>query len=166
MSQNDKMRNSINYISAGLVVMFSCGSPAQRGEDRSALNEASSVQPVAVIDIKAKNDSKGIGKFSSVTVNPIIPDNVEKGQAAFLSKCATCHTLGTNTLIGPGLKGVTGMRTPEWIMNIITNPEEMSRKDPLAKALLKEYKAVMPYQSISEEEAAQILDFLRKNDVN
>ena len=160
------MKNSINcIISAGLLLTFACGGPAKQGKNQGSVNETPSVQPVVVTDIKAKSDSKGIGKFGPVTVNPINPGNVEKGQAVFLSKCATCHTLGTNTLIGPGLKGVTGIRTPEWIMNIITNPEEMSRKDPLAKALLKEYKAVMPYQSISEEEAAQIFDFLRQNDL-
>ncbi|WP_256009694.1 c-type cytochrome [Desertivirga xinjiangensis] len=163
------MKNSIKCsipLAACLFLIFACGSPAPRENKQSAVNETPSVQQPAVTDIKAKNDSKGIGKFSSFTGKPIDPENVQKGQAVFLSKCVTCHTLNTNALIGPGLKGVTKIRTPEWILNIITNPEEMSRIDPLAKALLKEYKAVMPYQAISEEEAVQIFDFLRQNDID
>jgi hypothetical protein len=47
---------------------------------------------------------------------------------------------------------------------MITNPEQNVQKDPLGKALLAEYKAVMPYQGITEENARAILDYLRQND--
>ena len=64
-------------------------------------------------------------------------------------------------VVGPALAGVTERRTPEWIMNMIMNPEEMVEKDPAAKALLAEYLAPMANQNITEEEARAILEFFR-----
>ena len=43
-------------------------------------------------------------------------------------------------MIGPAIKGIYERRSPEWVMNIMLNPTEMLKKDPVAIALLKEYK--------------------------
>ena len=60
------------------------------------------------------------------------------------------------------MKGITERRTPEFIMNMILNPQEMALKDSLANALLEEYnQAVMPYQGVSEEEARAMLEYFR-----
>ena len=45
-----------------------------------------------------------------------------QGQAIFVQKCASCHTIGGGKLVGPDLKGVTatrprdtvGFRCPIW----------------------------------------------------
>ena len=37
-------------------------------------------------------------------------------------------------LVGPGWKGVSERRTPQWIMNFITNPDPMIDKDPELQA--------------------------------
>ena len=63
--------------------------------------------------------------------------------------------------IGPALQDVTERRTPEWIMNMILNPEEMTKKDPIAKELLAEYLSPMANQSLEEEEARKILEYFR-----
>jgi cytochrome c551/c552 len=59
----------------------------------------------------------------------------EKGKAAFEQKCSACHRF-EERFVGPPLKGVTTRRAPEWIMNMILNPVEMTQKDPAAKELL------------------------------
>ncbi len=50
-------------------------------------------------------------------------------------------------------------------MNMILNPEEMVQKDPDAKALLIEYNgSPMANQSLTEEEARNILEYFRTLD--
>ena len=64
--------------------------------------------------------------------------------------------------VGPNPTGVTERRTPEWIMNMIMNPENMILEDPTAIALLAEYNgAPMANQNIAEADARAILEYFR-----
>ena len=65
--------------------------------------------------------------------------------------------------VGPGLKGITGRRTPEWIMNMILNTQEMTQKDPDAQALLEEYLTQMRV-IVSQPEARSLLEYFRHYD--
>jgi hypothetical protein len=67
-------------------------------------------------------------------------------------------------VVGPALGGVTKRRTPEWIMNMILNPEEMTKQDPTAQALLAEHLTQMTFQNVTEKEARAILEYFRKTD--
>lgn len=49
-------------------------------------------------------------------------------------------------------------------MNFITNPDPMLDKDPEAQAMLELCLVRMPNQSLTDEEARQLLEFMRKND--
>ncbi len=105
--------------------------------------------------------NKGIGPVKSVTLGDIDNTMVEEGKAIFKAKCTACHKIGKR-FIGPDLTGVTKKQSPEWIMNMILNPEEMVKKDPDAKALLIEYNgSPMANQSLTEEEARKILEYFR-----
>ena len=75
-----------------------------------------------------------------------------------------CHKLTDEKLVGPGWKGVTDRRTPEYIMNFVTNTDEMLNKDPNAKALLEVCMVRMPNQNLTDDEAREMLEFMRKND--
>src|SRR5690606_40502995 len=59
------------------------------------------------------------------------------GKTTFENLCSACHKMDKK-FIGPALDGVTERRSPEWIMNMILNPEEMIQKDPIAKQLMIE----------------------------
>ena len=108
---------------------------------------------------------KGIGEIKSVTLNsPLKPDMVAKGQAIYDMKCAACHKLDEMRVVGPGWKGLTERRKPEWIMNMITNVEIMLDKDPAAQALLEECLMRMPNQNVSIGDARDILEFMYSND--
>jgi hypothetical protein len=67
-------------------------------------------------------------------------------------------------LVGPGWSGVTKRRTPEWIMNFISDPDEMIEKDPVVQAQLELCLVRMPNQNLSDSEARDIYEFMRKND--
>jgi len=48
------------------------------------------------------------------------------------------------------------------VMNLLLNPTEMLKQDPIAKALLKEYNNVMMLnQNLSQDEARAISEYLR-----
>jgi len=108
-------------------------------------------------------ESKGVGPVKEVKIGALDSALAKKGQAAFQAKCAACHKM-EERFVGPPLKGVSQRRQPEWIMNMILNPVEMTQKDPVAQELLKEYLTQMANQGLSQDEARQILEYFRQVD--
>lgn len=103
----------------------------------------------------------GIGPIKKVEISENIDMKlVEEGKKVFELKCTACHKL-EERYVGPALKGITKRRKPEWIMNMILNPIEMTQKDPIAKQLLSEYLTQMTYQDIKENEARAMLEYFR-----
>jgi mono/diheme cytochrome c family protein len=147
---------------ASITFLYACGGQAGQSDDESSASTAAASAPD--IDPAAKSDSKGIGRFTAVTLGAIDPSMADKGQAIFAAKCAACHKTTDQKVVGPGLKGVTDRRTPEWIMNQITNPAEMEQKDPVGKALLAKHLTQMTFQNVTDDETRQILEYFRKND--
>ena len=103
---------------------------------------------------------KGIGPITSMTLGPIDESLAAEGQELFKLKCSACHKI-SKRFVGPALAGVTERRTPEWIMNMILNPEEMVAKNAIAKKLMEEYLSPMANQSLTEDEARRILEYFR-----
>jgi hypothetical protein len=67
-------------------------------------------------------------------------------------------------LVGPGWKGVTQRHKPEWILNFVTNTDDMLDKDPKAQAMLEICMVRMPNQNLTDDQAREVLEFMRKND--
>ena len=110
-------------------------------------------------------DEKGIGKFTNVEVSPTLDAKMAAdGSGVYDLKCASCHKLTKERIVGPGWEGVTQRRKPEWIMNFVTNTDEMIDKDPAAQAMLEICMVRMPNQSMSDEDARAVYEFMRKND--
>ena len=105
---------------------------------------------------------KGMGPVKNLKLNPGIDrEMAAKGKTLFYSMCAACHQVDQR-MLGPKMQGITERRTPEWIMNIMLNPQEMLMKDPLAKELLAEFNnSIMVNQNLSEADARAVLEFLR-----
>ena len=83
------------------------------------------------------------------------------GKDVYDKMCTACHKPDKN-FIGPAPKGILERRSPEWVMNMILNPEEMINKDPIAKKLLMEFNgAPMANQNLTEEQARQVLEYFR-----
>ena len=106
--------------------------------------------------------NKGVGPITSLDfADEIDTALAEKGAGTFNTICIACH-MAEQRLIGPALKGVYDRRSPEWVMNMILNPDGMLQEDPIAKALLKEYNnAIMLNQNLSEEDARAVAEYLR-----
>jgi mono/diheme cytochrome c family protein len=114
---------------------------------------------------KKKNDGKGIGQIKEVTLNtPLEQERIGRGKAIYEMKCSACHQLGETRLVGPGWKGVTKRRKPEWIMNMVTNVDVMLEQDTEAQQLLELCLTRMPNQNVSVGDSRDILEFMRQND--
>jgi mono/diheme cytochrome c family protein len=109
--------------------------------------------------------NRGEGKFKDVVVGEKLDTKMaEAGNKTFEVKCSACHKLTDEKLVGPGWTGVTKRHEPSWILNFITNTDEMLNKDPKAQAQLEICLVRMPNQSLTDEEARNLLEFMRKND--
>ena len=117
---------------------------------------------------EAANSEEGEGKgligYVELT-DPLDQEMISQGSAIFTSKCARCHTLDTIEFAVPAFAGVTNRRSPEWIMNMIINVDQMLERDPVAGDLLKKHKIEMPDPNLEVDEARAILEFLRNNDI-
>jgi mono/diheme cytochrome c family protein len=96
--------------------------------------------------------------------HPLNTQWVTEGKNIYDVKCSACHKLTSEKLIGPGWKGVTQRRRPEWIINMATNVDMMLEKDPEAQRLLEECIVRMPNQNLTLGEARTVLEFMRRND--
>ena len=151
------MKLKIILVLVWTVFMCSCG--GEKGSKETLEKQATPAEQPATSTDPMQN--KGIGPISSVTLGEIDATLATEGEAAFKAKCTACHKI-SKKFVGPALQGVTQRRSPEWIMNMILNPEEMIQKDPIAQQLIIEFNgAPMANQNLTEEEARAILEYFR-----
>lgn len=88
-----------------------------------------------------------------------------RGEQIFSSKgCAACHTLGGGDKVGPDLEGITERADPDWVQQMILDPERMLATDPRARQLLARYLTRMADQGLTPTEARAVVEFLRDHD--
>lgn len=144
---------------AATVGVVACNS----GDNKTAAENDSAANSTATNT--TASSPKGIGPHQNVELtHPLDEGMVNSGKSVYELKCASCHKLTDEKLVGPGWKGVTDRRTPEWIMNFVTNVDEMIEKDTAAQKMLEECLVRMPNQNLSETDARSVLEFMRKND--
>lgn len=151
----------MNILLIGLVLfMTSCGKKDNSTSDFSKTSASESTE------VKSDYDPVlGEGKFDKVELAVNLDHEMAKsGEAISSTKCTSCHKLTDEKLVGPGWAGVTKRRAPEWIMNFITNPDPMIDKDPALQSQLEICLVRMPNQNVTDDEARQILEYMRKND--
>ena len=143
------------------LLIIKCG-PNKQKENQ---NDKTSTDNKDTVVISQGANSKGIGRFSNVQLtHPLDENMITKAEPIYNSKCIACHKLTDEKLVGPGWKGVTDRRTSEWIMNFITNTQVMLDKDLQAQSDLVTCIVRMPNQDLTDEQARQMLEFMRKND--
>lgn len=155
------------WISAGLAtaILFAvaCGNEKKAAPAPETTTENTS--PADNGTTGGSDKGPGVGKFTSVELtHPLDQNMVTAGQKVYDVKCASCHKVTDEKLVGPGWKGVTTRRTPEWIMNFSTNTEEMLNKDATAMSMLEVCLVRMPNQNLSDDDARAVLEFMRNND--
>jgi len=141
------------------LLIYSCGGGA------GSANKSDTSSGTATSENPSYDANRGVGRFTTVDVgdhlNPVMAD---EGKKVYDVKCSACHKLTNEKLVGPGWLGVTTRHQPVWIMNFATNPDEMLNKDPKAQAMLEICLVRMPNQNLSDSEARDVVEFMRKND--
>jgi len=152
-----------HLIFLGLITMglISCG-----GNTSSEKKESpSSTEPATAGGNPSYDPKRGEGKFTKVEVSATLDQpKATAGEKVFSVKCSSCHKTTDEKLVGPGWKGVTSRHAAEWIMNFVTNTDEMLDKDPKAQAQLEICLVRMPNQNLSDDDARNVYEFMRKND--
>lgn len=152
------------------IFIFSCGGGEEKKEDSSkiklnkpttenkATTPASTTKASETVDLT----NKGVGPIKSL----VLPSEIDQamathGEEVFTKMCTACHKVGKK-FIGPPPNGILERRTPEWVMNMILDPEGMVTNDPLAKQLLIEFNgSPMANQNLTEDEARAVLEYFR-----
>lgn len=82
--------------------------------------------------------------------------------AELFRPCAACHSIGGGRMIGPDLKGVTRLRTNEWLIKFIQSPVGMLKSgDQYAKEIFAEFNNVpMPDNKLTAEQINMILQYI------
>lgn len=149
----------LSLFIVALIMFTSCGKKEKDVEDFSATDTKTEV------DASSYDPNRGLGKFTTVELGDKLDVAMAaEGEKIQGVKCSACHKLTDEKLVGPGWKGVTERKKPEWIMNFITNPDAMIDKDPELQAQLEICLVRMPNQALTDDDARHLLEFMRKND--
>lgn len=152
------MKSMLNFlILTGILSLWACGG--------SSSAEGTSSAPQSMVADEPTDDGKGVGEVKAVELStPLDQAMVAKGKGVYELKCAACHKLTDQRVVGPGWAGVTSRRKPEWIMNMTLNVDVMLAEDAAAQKLLEECLVRMPNQNLSYDDARGVLEFMRMND--
>jgi mono/diheme cytochrome c family protein len=163
----------LNIITVFLfaLLMISCGGKEEKKKEGFSVTrqKTDTEQPVTPPEPSATKaservdlDNKGLGPVTSLTLNPEIDQAMAvTGKEVYDQMCLACHRIGKK-FIGPAPNGILERRTPEWVMNMILNPDQMVKEDPLAKDLLVEFNgSPMANQGLTEEQARAVLEYFR-----
>jgi mono/diheme cytochrome c family protein len=135
-----------------LISLISCGGNDEQQAKQKPAN------PGGLTDFEMEN---GIGPIKEkLQLAEIDPAMVGQGEEIFKVKCAACHKLDER-FVGPAQRYTADRRSPEYIMNMILNPDEMTKKHPTGQKMLAEYLAPMTNMNLTREEARQVLEYLR-----
>lgn len=150
--QNIFLLSLTAILSSAIIFTSSCGGSGT-GEKADSTATTTAASP------------SGIGEYTHVELStPLNEDMIAKGKSIFELKCSACHKLTDAKLVGPGWAGVTKRRTPEWIMNMVTNTDVMLNQDPEAQKMLELCLVRMPNQGLSGDDSRSVVEFMRKND--
>lgn len=173
---------------ASMTVLMHSSRPApQKSKERQGPKDLNSkFESISSVNQRKENSMKwkvagsgvcaalalGLGSFSQA-------QNASNGEKVFKQACASCHSASEKKEsyhTGPALYGVTKRpgRTDQWLLDWISDPSGMLKKDALAKQLLKESNNVpMPNMLATlngndpakvKAAAQDILAYLKQND--
>ncbi len=165
------MKQVIKILSLfAIVLLVGCGGKEEKkensvqigGGEKTEVKKEAATENAEPASKRVDLVNKGIGPIKSIELGESIDQAMAtKGEAVFKANCTACHK-ADKKFIGPAPTGILERRTPEWVMNMILNPEEMTKNDPLAHDLLIEFNgSPMANQHLSEEESRQILEYFR-----
>ena len=155
-----KLTGSIFLTILAAFFMSACGGSSEN-KDKGKFAPPPKAKPLTYEEAQADwKNQKGLGPIKNVTLGELDTEMAKRGEEIYILKCTACHAPDTEKL-GPAPVGILERRTPEWIMNMILNPEEMAMKDPIGRGMLMKYNTVMANQGLTEEDARAVLEYFR-----
>lgn len=158
------------FVVATLILMISCGGKDDKNEKKQIKIgvrsekrvEDKKEEPKESADDMIDMSNKGIGPVSNVDLAETIDKSMAtEGEELFKNNCMACHK-PTKKFIGPAPQGILDRRSPEWVMNMIMNPTEMTQKDPIAKQMLIDHNgSPMANMGLTKEETRKVLEYFR-----
>lgn len=138
------------------------GFSVERSKTSEKAVETAPASDLAPASERVELSNKGVGPVTAITLDAEIDqDLAKKGEEVYNQMCLACHRVGKK-FIGPAPNGILDRRSPEWVMNMILDPEGMVKNDPLAKDLLQEFNgAPMANQGLTQEQARSVVEFFR-----
>ena len=140
-----------------MTAVAGCTAPSGSAPPASAAAAATNADGLTAFQVE-----HGIGP---VTAPVALDGSIDKAMAksgaeVFEQKCSACHRMDER-YVGPALGDVTKRRSPSFVMNMVLNPQGMIEKHPVTRKLLAEYLVAMPNQNLSQDDARQVLEYLR-----
>ncbi len=149
----------LNLIIA-ILFMLGFGWSCSSGDSNSSEQPAQQAANNGLSQWELEN---GIGPVKAkMTLNAVDSELAASGEKIFDMKCMACHKMAER-YIGPALGDVMQRRTPEFVMNMMLNPDEMVKKHPEVQKMLATYMVPMTFQNVSEEDGRALLEFIRAN---
>lgn len=97
--------------------------------------------------------------------DPIDEAMAEAGERWYRVRgCLACHRVDGVDVAGPALNGVTIRRDYEWFRAMVRRPDSMVVHDPIARALMDQYRVPMPVQGVNDLQVRAIWEYLRSID--
>jgi protein SCO1 len=105
------------------------------------------------------------GKHASYSEAKPLPD-LSKAEDVYRFRCSACHSMGSDSELGPGLAGVTLKRDRAWLQRWLKEPDKMLvEKDPVAVELYNRYnKIIMPNLRLSDSDIEALILFMEAAD--
>jgi len=143
------------------LILTACSS-GDSGEQSQSSAEATEEQGLSDFEME-----HGIGPVSErMEIGDDIDEELRlRGQEIFEMKCEMCHNM-EGRMVGPPLGDVMERRSPEFVMNMVLNPQGMTYNHPVGQELLQEYMTAMPFQNVKEDDARAIIEYLRDHNMN
>ncbi|MFT4736528.1 MAG: cytochrome c [Cyclobacteriaceae bacterium] len=144
-------------IVLAVIILSACGG------NQSRIDRIKEQSKIATVDpFENWQSNHGVGPIEAFE----LPVDIDQEMAAvglkiYEAKCTACHK-PQKKFIGPAPKGLLAKRTPAWVMNMILNPDEMVKNDPMARQLLIDFNgSPMANQNLSSEDARAVLEYFR-----
>ena len=128
------------------VALTSCGGKKQKSFSDAPLTD--------------KQLKHGIGPIDTVRIGSIDNRLVRRGRSIFRAECMKCHTMD-KAVLGPALRDITDRRTPEFIMNMILNPQENVMRHPILQKYHQQFNQYMTDVGLDSSGARAVLEYLR-----
>ena len=86
----------------------------------------------------------------------------QNGSELFKAHCTACHTVGGGKMVGPDLKGISELRSEEWLLKWIKSSRSMiDSGDPDAVKVFHDNNDIpMPDQNLSDPEVKAVLAYI------